>query len=75
VRVWRKLGGLQKLTVGSVLRKLCVVGSEEKGTRTYILLAAPVNTLISLMKATVLSKNSLYFIYSPGSFCFSKVYR
>ena len=42
-------------------------------------LAAPANTLISihiqLMKATLLEESSLYFIFSPGSLCYSDVYR
>ena len=40
-------------------------------------LAATANTLLSLclMKATVLAESSLYLIFSPGSFCFSDVYR
>ena len=46
---------------------------------SFFLLAAPANTLVSLhlqlMKPTVLTESSLYFIFSLGSLCHSNVYR
>jgi hypothetical protein len=45
----------------------------------FFTLTAPTNTLVSLclqlMKATVLAKSSLYFIFLLGSLCSSNVYR